>query len=90
MTSSKIHADSPQAATPPDVQDWQCGVCLELLYKPCVAPPCGHIHCFWSVCKIHDALIAVAQMLVHVYGWRVVLPRVCTKHAAVLSNMPVL
>ena len=28
------------------MDDWECPVCCELLYKP-VVPPCGHPFCFW-------------------------------------------
>jgi hypothetical protein len=29
-----------------DAADFNCAICLELLYKPCVNH-CGHTFCFW-------------------------------------------
>ena len=33
--------------------DWACPICLDLLYKPVVNGPCGHIYCFWCVLLAH-------------------------------------
>jgi hypothetical protein len=82
MASSGAHADGPHAAAPLDVQDWRCGVCLELLYKPCVAPPCGHIYCFWSVrgsLRIHTYDAHEQRFAMHATVR-------CMKHYAVFSS----
>lgn len=37
--------------------DWQCPLCLELLYKPCVNE-CGHVFCFWCTFRAMDPFTA--------------------------------
>jgi hypothetical protein len=33
-------------ARQPSPDDWQCPICCDLIYKPCVNV-CGHLFCFW-------------------------------------------
>ena len=47
-----------------DSEEWNCPVCLDLLYKPC-ALRCGHVACFWygcGTCIVSSALLTLAEL----------------------------
>ncbi|KAK9863831.1 hypothetical protein WJX84_000104 [Apatococcus fuscideae] len=42
---STVLVDSTEQSSP-QLDDWRCPICYDLLYKPCVNS-CGHVSCFW-------------------------------------------
>ena len=54
QTKQQHHVNTTTSATiSATIEDFQCSICLELLYKPCVNT-CGHTFCFWCFHKAMD------------------------------------